>query len=480
MRSTHVFETNLSIETVGLSFLHIRASVRTVLGQKMKSIDSVDANFDSTSYRAWVLFMLVVVYIFNFIDRQIIGILAVPIQAELGLSDTQLSLMGGLAFALFYTALGIPIAWLADRSNRTWIMTIALVTWSAMTAVCGMAQNFMQLFFARLGVGVGEAGGVAPAYSLISDYFPSNQRSRALGIYAFAIPIGSALGMLLGGVLTTLVGWRLTFVVVGVLGLAIAPLFKMTVKEPVRGRYDLATADVTAIPFSSVIKTLRTKKSFWLLALGGASSAMMTYGLLFWFPSFLLRSFDSQLITFFSWLPSYLHADDPTPVLYVSYFYGAILLVGGISGIWLGAVVTDKLGVADKSIYGRAPAYAFLGTIPFFLLGILSDSLVVVFFAFLVIQALSFVMMGPLLSSFQHIVGPNMRATASAIALFINNLVGIGFGSLLIGILSDFLSEQFAEEALRYSLASGVIFYLVAAFLFLLAARHLEEDWENK
>jgi MFS family permease len=254
----------------------------------------------------------------------------------------------------------------------------------------------------------------------------------------------------------------------------------MIVKEPLRGRYDPATADVSAVPFSSVIKTLRTKKSFWLLALGGASASMMTYGLLFWFPSFLLRSFDSELVNFFSWLPSYLHAVEPTPVLYVSYFYGAILLVGGISGIWLGAVVTDRLGVADKSIYGRAPAYAFLGTIPFFLLGILSDSLIIVFIAFMVIQALSFVMMGPLLSSFQHIVGPNMRATASAIALFINNLVGIGFGSLLIGILSDFLSEKFAEEALRYSLASGVIFYLAAAFLFLLAARSLEEDWENK
>ena len=228
----------------------------------MKPVKHLASDLDTASYRAWVLFMLVVVYIFNFIDRQIIGILAVPIQAELALSDTQLSLMGGLAFALFYTILGIPIAWLADRKNRTWIMTIALIAWSSMTALCGFAQNFVQLFIARLGVGVGEAGGVAPAYSLISDYFPSNQRSRALGIYAFAIPIGSALGMLIGGVLTNLIGWRLTFIVVGVLGLAIAPLFKMTVKEPKRGRYDSPSADLIAVSFSSVIKTLKTKKSF--------------------------------------------------------------------------------------------------------------------------------------------------------------------------------------------------------------------------
>jgi len=445
----------------------------------MKSVKSTDSHQDKNSYKAWVLFMLLVVYIFNFIDRQIIGILAVPIQAELALSDTQLSLMGGIAFALFYTVLGIPIAWLADRKNRTWIITIALMIWSAMTALCGLAQNFVQLFLARLGVGVGEAGGVAPSYSLISDYFPSNQRSRALGIYAFAIPIGSALGMLIGGVLTNLIGWRLTFIVVGILGLAIAPLFKLTVKEPKRGRYDSTTSDVTAVPFSSVIQILKTKKSFWFLSLGGASASMMTYGLLFWFPSFLVRSFNAELVTFFSWLPSFMLPSDPSPVLFVSYFYGLILLVGGIAGIWLGAVVSDKLGETDKTIYGRAPAYSFIATIPFFLIGILSNSLIIVFFSFMIIQALSFVMMGPLVSSLQHIVGPNMRATTSAIALFINNLVGIGLGNLLIGILSDFLSAQFAEEALRYSIASGVIFYLVAAILFLFAARNLESDWQN-
>jgi MFS family permease len=445
----------------------------------MKSVKSTVSHQDKNSYKAWVLFMLLVVYIFNFIDRQIIGILAVPIQAELALSDTQLSLMGGIAFALFYTVLGIPIAWLADRKNRTWIITIALMIWSAMTALCGLAQNFVQLFLARLGVGVGEAGGVAPSYSLISDYFPSNQRSRALGIYAFAIPIGSALGMLIGGVLTNLIGWRLTFIVVGILGLAIAPLFKLTVKEPKRGRYDSTTSDVTAVPFSSVIQILKTKKSFWFLSLGGASASMMTYGLLFWFPSFLVRSFNAELVTFFSWLPSFMLPTDPSPVLFVSYFYGLILLVGGIAGIWLGAVVSDKLGETDKTIYGRAPAYSFIATIPFFLIGILSNSLIIVFFSFMIIQALSFVMMGPLVSSLQHIVGPNMRATTSAIALFINNLVGIGLGNLLIGILSDFLSAQFAEEALRYSIASGVIFYLVAAILFLFAARNLESDWQN-
>ncbi len=193
--------------------------------------------------RAYVLFILVVVYTFNFIDRQIIGILAVPIKADLILSDTQLGLMGGLAFALFYTGLGIPVAMLADRSSRTWIMTIALVLWSAMTAVCGLAQNFWQIFLARVGVGVGEAGGVAPAYSLIADYFPPNQRARALSIYSFGIPIGGALGIAAGGLIASTVDWRIAFFVVGAAGILIAPVFRLTIREPVRGRFDRTEKD---------------------------------------------------------------------------------------------------------------------------------------------------------------------------------------------------------------------------------------------
>ena len=182
---------------------------------------------ESPRYRLVVLAMLVLVYTFNFIDRQIVGILAVPIKADLGLTDTQLGLMGGLAFALFYTALGIPIAMLADRRNRTTIMTVALLLWSAMTAACGFAQNFWQLFLARLGVGVGEAGGVAPAYSLVADYFPPHQRARALGAYSFGVPIGSALGIVFGGFIAHWVDWRTAFLVVGAAGILIAPALQV-------------------------------------------------------------------------------------------------------------------------------------------------------------------------------------------------------------------------------------------------------------
>jgi MFS family permease len=427
-------------------------------------------------YRAFVLLILVVVYTFNFIDRQIVGILAVPIKADLGLSDTQLSLMGGLAFALFYTLLGVPIAMLADRKSRVWIMTIALAVWSAMTALCGLAQNFTQLFLARLGVGVGEAGGVAPAYSLIADYFPSEKRARALSIYSFGIPIGSALGILLGGVLTSYLDWRSAFIIVGLAGLVLAPLLRLTVKDPDRGGFD-AGPPPTPAPVMEVVRVIARKPSFWGLSFGAASSSMMGYGIIFWLPSFFVRSFGDQLPAFFFFMPDFLIPPDPKPVLFASYFYGALLLIGGVAGIWLGGVLADRFGKANKAAYALVPGVAFLLTIPFFAFVVLSKSLGLTFLLFLIPTALSLVWLGPVIAAFQHLAPPNMRTTASAVFLFINNLIGIGLGNLAIGALSDAMTARFGDEALRYAILSGTAFYLVAASLMLVTARRLEKDW---
>src|ERR1017187_4611445 len=193
---------------------------------------------ESASNARYALGLLLLVYTFNFVDRIILGILVPPIKADLHLTDTQLGLLGGTAFAIFYTALGVPIGWLADRFNRVWIMTVSLALWSAFSAASGLAQNFVQLFMARIGVGIGEAGGVAPAYSLISDFFPPARRARALAIYSFGIPIGSAAGLLFGGLIASKVNWRMAFIVVGGLGLILAPLFRYAVREPVRGGLD--------------------------------------------------------------------------------------------------------------------------------------------------------------------------------------------------------------------------------------------------
>ena len=423
----------------------------------------------SMAYRSYVLVVLVIVYTFNFIDRQIVGILAVPIKAELHLSDSQLGLMGGLAFALFYTLLGIPIARLADRVSRTWIMTVALALWSLMTAMCGLTQNFAQLFMARVGVGVGEAGGVAPAYSLICDYFPTTERARALSVYSFGIPIGAASGIVLGGFITSLMSWRMAFFIVGLAGLLITPLLKFTVREPKRGALDPARgspgrdcsdrAAVRAAPsLLEVIAVLARKPSFWGLSLGAASASMMGYGLFFWAPSFLVRSFHLSLLR-------------------ASLSFGALVLVGGLIGIWFGGALADRYGEKRRAMYAFIPATAFLATVPFYVAGVLSTTLWLSFAVLLVPTALGLVWLGPVLAAVQHLVPGNMRATASALFLFINNLIGIGLGTTLIGALSDATRVRFGLESLRYAILAGTGFYLVAAALLFFAGRKLAKDW---
>jgi MFS family permease len=418
----------------------------------------------SLAYRSYVLVVLVIVYTFNFIDRQIVGILAVPIKAEMHLSDSQLGLMGGLAFALFYTLLGIPIARLADRVSRTWIMTVALALWSLMTAMCGLTQNFAQLFMARIGVGVGEAGGVAPAYSLICDYFPTTERARALSVYSFGIPIGAALGIVLGGFITSLMSWRMAFFIVGLAGLLITPLLKFTVREPKRGALDPArgSPDRAAVPIApsllEVIAVLARKPSFWGLSLGAASASMMGYGLFFWAPSFLVRSFHLSL-------------------LHASLGFGGLVLVGGLIGIWFGGALADRYGGKRRAMYAFIPATAFLATVPFYVAGVLSTTLWLSFAVLLVPTALGLVWLGPVLAAVQHLVPGNMRATASALFLFINNLIGIGLGTTLIGALSDATRVRFGLESLRYAILAGTGFYLIAAALLFFAGRNLAKDW---
>ncbi|MGE0045335.1 MAG: spinster family MFS transporter [Hyphomonadaceae bacterium] len=408
--------------------------------------------------RFTVLGLLFVVYCFNFIDRQIVGVLAAPMQEDLNLTDTQLGLLGGLAFAIFYTGLGIPIAWLADRWSRTWIMTIALSVWSAMTALCGMAQNFTQLFAARVGVGVGEAGGVAPAYSLVSDYFPPHERARAFAVYSFGIPVGSAAGVALGGVLASLVDWRWAFIAVGLAGLLVAPVFRAFVREPERGRFDAKVEQPKAATLGELARTIFPKPSFWLLSFGAASSSIMSYGAFFWMPSFLIRSYEMSLRD-------------------ASLFYAAVLLIGGLIGVWLGGLAADKLGARRKGAYAAIPAIAFALSAPCYAVGLLVQSPAIAFVFFLLPTALGLAWLGPIITAVQHLAPATMRTTASALFLFINNLIGLGAGTLVIGALSDALTARFGEEALRYSILAGSGFYIIAAAFFGAAAMFLKRNW---
>ena len=409
-----------------------------------------------------VLAILLLAYIFNFIDRQIIGILAVPIKAELKLSDTELSLMGGIAFALFYSGIAIPVAWLADRKSRVNIIAVSVALWSAFTALCGFAQNFWHLFLARMGVGVGEAGGVAPSYALISDFYPRERRARALALFSLGIPIGSALGVFFGGWIATNLDWRSAFIIVGLAGLPVALLVKLLIPEPVRGGFDTAdgTPSEPAPPFATVAATLAGTPSFWLLSLGAASGSILGYGLIFWLPSFFSRSFGLELIE-------------------VSWFYGSIVLVGGMAGTWLGGWIGDRTGPDRPGSYALIPAICFLLAAPTFALGLFASSLTVAWVLFAIGQMLALAWLGPVIAAVQHIVPPNMRATASASFLFINNLIGIGFGIFFLGFMSDRMTSAHGQDALRYSILYGLAFYLLSSLLYFAASARLKRDWRG-
>ena len=409
-----------------------------------------------TRNRSLVMTFLVAAYTLNFIDRQIIGILAEPIKHDLELTDSELGWMGGTAFALFYTALAIPLAMLADRKDRSWIITGGLALWSAATALCGLAQNFWQLFIARMSVGVGEAAGVAPAYSLISDLYPAAERARALAIFSLGIPFGSALGVLFGGLLAAQVDWRFAFISIGLLGVLFAPFFKMVVRDPGHGRAEEGTR-VAAPKLGVVFRTVAAKPAFWLLSFGAGTSSLVAYGLAFWIPSFLARSYGLDLVD-------------------RSLIFATILLVGGSAGIWFGGVAGDRLGNAHPRGYALVPAVAFSITLPAYLLAFSIESLLLSSLLFLIPTALGLTWLGPVVTAITRLVPPEMRATAAALFLFINNLIGLGLGTTVIGMISDALTSRYGDEALRYSAMATTLLYALAALLMLLAAGRLKRD----
>jgi len=418
----------------------------------------------SSRYRYLVLAMLALAYTFNFLDRQILGILKEPIKQELGLTDTQLGLMGGLAFAMLYSTVAVPVAWLADRASRTWIVTVALGLWSAFTMACGLATGFWSLFLARVGVGFGEAGGVAPSYSLVSDYFPPAQRARALAVYSFGIPVGSALGILFGGLIAASISWRVAFFVVGGAGVLLAPIFKLIVKDPVRGGLDGAMSIATdaaprvAPSFAQVVATVLPKPAFWLLALGAASASVCGYGVAFWLPSFFIRSLGLTLVE-------------------SSWFYSAINLLGGIAGMWLGGALADRFGKKNRAAYALTPAICFLVALPLFYAAMNTTSLVWAFLLFLLPTGLNVAWLGPVLGAIQHLAPASMRTITSSLFLLVNNLLGIAVGLWIFGYLSDLLAPRYGAESMRYALYCGAGFYLLASLLLWLASRRLAADW---
>ncbi len=400
-----------------------------------------------------VLALLLLAYIFNFLDRQILGILGPAIKADLHLSDTQFGAIGGLAFALLYSVLGVPLAFLADRTSRSGVIAGAVAVWSGFTALCGMATGYWQLFLFRLGVGVGEAGGVAPSYALVADYFPPERRARALAIFSLGVPIGLGGGSFIGAYLAAWFGWRSAFLIMGVAGILLAPVIKFAVRDLPRP----APAGDT-VPLTQVFPIIARKPAFWLMAFAASMSSLCGYGLAVWTPSVLIRSYHLDIIA-------------------TGNFLASLLIIGGCTGVFMGGWLADRLGAMDKGWYAKLPMIAWLITAPTFALGLMVPNLWIAWPLLLIPNALNILWLGPVTTAVQHLVPQRMRATASASFLFINNLIGLGVGPLLIGGISDSLKSTYGAESLRYAAVGCTAFYLLAASLMLFAIKRLRIDW---
>jgi MFS family permease len=410
----------------------------------------------------YALGLLVVVYVFNFIDRSILSILLEDIKRTFDVSDTYLGFLSGIAFALFYTIMGIPIARWADRGSRTTIIALAIFIWSAMTAVTGLSRTFWQLAVARVGVGIGEAGCSPPAHSLISDYFPPERRATALSIYSLGIPIGGAIGFWAGGWLNEFFDWRVAFIVVGLPGCLLAVLVKLTLPEPPRGVREVVSEDAGQTGTGEVFRFMRSLPSFRHMAFGAALHAFYGYGASAFIAAFFIRSHGIPSGELGTWL--------------------AILgFTGGVGGVYLGGFLSDRLAVRDPRWHMWVPALATTIYIPFaFLLYLWPDGRTALVLSFPG-SFLGGMYLGPTFAMTQSLVPPHMRATASALLLFVINLIGLGLGPQAVGILSDLLHAEFGVESLRYAMLSTVVIFAAWSVLhYALAARTLPQDLEAK
>jgi MFS transporter, Spinster family, sphingosine-1-phosphate transporter len=407
--------------------------------------------------------MLTVIYVFNFVDRQILNILAEPIAKDLNLSDTQIGLMTGLAFAAFYTVMGIPLARYADhpKSNRIGLMSICLAVWSGMTALSGLAQNYAQLLLARIGVGAGEAGCTPAAVAVIADIYPPKRRASALGIYMMGVPIGSLFGLVLGGQLSDLFGWRTAFMVVGIPGVILAVLLFLFVREP-RRMPGVSLAARTEggeapLPFMDVMRELFSSRAFVLLLTANSIGAFLAYGKGVWQIIFFIRSFG-------------LSAGE------VGLMLGLTGGICGLIGSAIGGRIADWLGSRDPGNYFLAPAVGNLISVPLLFLAYSSNQWWMALLLMIVPFITGTMNYGAGMASTQGLFRPQARSMATAVKLFIQTLIGLGLGPLFFGMISDALKPVAGAESVRWVLISAAFLGLVPAVALWFASRRLRVE----
>lgn len=417
-------------------------------------------NKSGPNYKWYVLAILTIVYTFNFIDRQILVILQEPIKAELGLNDTQLGLLTGLAFAALYVVLGIPIARYADLNNRKNVVTASLTVWSAMTVLSGAVTNFTQILLTRIGVGIGEAGCSPPSHSIVSDYFPPEKRATALSIYSMGVYFGILFGYIAGGLIAKAYGWRMAFYAMGLPGILFALILYFTVKEPIKGQHDKRTKGNSQQSLSSVIKILLKKKTFVYLALGSGFHTFITYGVGNFIPPFLQR----------------VHG---IGIAEAGLVLGITMGLGGAIGTFLGGYLGDKYRHKDIRWYIWIPVLAgIINFIPSFVLFFSENGQLVLWITF-VTSLLTAVYLGPTIAVVHNLVDANMRAFASAILFFVLNLIGLGTGPLVIGWVSDLLTPTYGDQSLRYAFLISFVAGIISLTLYIMASRSLKADMES-
>lgn len=414
----------------------------------------------TASYRHLVLVILTVMYVINYLDRQILNILLQPIKNEFHVSDTALGLLAGPTFAAFYATLGIPIARLADRFNRRNIIAWSMGLFSLMTVFCGMAAQFGQLLVARILTGVGEAGTGPSAMSIISDLYPPKSRSTAQSFYGAGLNIGILLAFLFGGLIAQKYGWRMAFLAAGIPGLIMMFVVFFAMKEPVRGHSEQIVDDGATVPLGQVCRFLWSQRSIRFIALGCSMSAFGGYGATAFVPAFLMRTHHMT-------------------VAHVGLIFALIAGVGGWAGTFLSGVVADRLAKHDVRWNMFVPMSAGIIGLPFSIAFYLAPSTTVAVLAAVVPSSLGAVFLGPCIAMTQGLVSLRMRVTAAAILLFILNIIGLGLGPQAVGFMSDLLAPSLGVDSLRYALLIGPLSGLIASYLYWQASKTLKTDLQR-